>query len=69
MDLFDLVLAAGIGFTLLCILGVVVYLAVSLRKIDDRFQKQQKQIDKIVQYIRFYDKLVFQLYSALQNKK
>lgn len=69
MDLFDIVLAAGIGFTLLCILGVAVYLAVSLRKIDDRFDNQQKQIDKIVQYIRFYDKLVFQLYSALQAKK
>lgn len=68
MDLFDLVLAAGIGFTLLCILGVVVYLVVSLRKIDDRFKNQQKQIDKLVQYIRFYDKLVFELYGVLKTK-
>jgi putative Mn2+ efflux pump MntP len=67
MEFFDLILAGVVGFTLLCILGLTIYVVVLQRQTEDKINDKQKQIDKIVQYIRFYDKLIFQLYDVAKK--
>lgn len=68
MEPFNLILAGVVGFALLCFLGLTIYVVVSLRNLESKIDDKQTQINKIIQYIRFYDKLIYDLYAVAKNK-
>lgn len=68
-DPYSLVLSAAIGFAILCIFAVLLYTILTFKKIDDKIKKQREDIDKLIKYIKFFDKLLFDLVKYIDTNK
>lgn len=68
-DPYSLVLSAMIGIALLAIFAVLAYTVITFKKMDEKILKQRQDIDKLIRYIQFFDKLIFDMTKYIDGNK
>lgn len=69
METYEFVISGLIGLTLLCIVGVVIYVYVSIRKINQEREKDREDLYKLILYVQLYDKVLYNLVRYIEGGK